>query len=141
MTMRKAVDLACRLLRSDAVFVLALLAMALGVVMDVAAPPAHGQTALSNCSQTVSTSSNPVVFPATGSTGPTLPAKYLEICNAHATNTLGVNFAGGTASIGAVGTLTLNPGGCVWWNTPPSIPTAVSVIGSASGTTTACGYK
>jgi hypothetical protein len=96
---------------------------------------------LNNCSQTVAGTAAAVPFPAAGSTGPTSPQTYLEICNAHATNTLGVNATpGGTAAIGSAGTLTLNPGGCLWWNQPP-IPTALSVIGSAGSTTTACWFQ
>jgi hypothetical protein len=92
----------------------------------------------SNCSQTVGASAAPTPFPTSGS-GPPFPSFYLEICNAHATNTLGLNWVGGTASIGAQGTLTLNPGGCKWWN-QGAIPGALSVIGSGASTTTACGY-
>lgn len=96
---------------------------------------------LSNCSQTVGGTAAAVSFPAAGSTGNPTPQAYLEICNAHATNNLGVNFVGGTASIGAAGTITLSPGGCLWWNVVPPIPSALSVIGSGAGTTTACGYQ
>ena len=96
--------------------------------------------AVSSCSQTVGASAAPVTFPAAGATGPNVPRVYLEICNAHASNTLGINWTNGTASIGAAGTLTLNPGGCKWWS-ETVIPASVSVIGSAGGTVTACGYQ
>jgi hypothetical protein len=97
-------------------------------------------TRLSNCSQTVGAASAAVPFPASGATGPSFPTSYLEICNAHATNTLGVNIVGGTAAIGAAGTVTLQPGGCMWWNAA-DIPGNITVIGSAGSTTTACGYR
>ncbi len=112
------------------------------VLMSLAARVAlAGQ--LDNCSQTVGASAAAVPFPAAGSTGPAMPTVYLEICDAHAANTLGVNFSGGTASIGAAGTITLNPGGCLWWPsaTGTTVPSALSVIGSGAGTTTACGYQ
>ena len=89
-----------------------------------------------SCSQTVGASAAPVPF----TTGPPAPKVQLSICNAHGTNTLGVNWTRGTASIGAAGTLTLNPGGCISWG-PLGIPATVSVIGSGGGTTTACGYN
>lgn len=95
---------------------------------------------LSDCSQTVGTTAAAVSFPAAGKTGNSHPNIYLEICNAHDSNTLGVNFVGGTAAIGSTGTLTLNPGGCMWWNTAP-IPAALSIVGSAASTTTACGFN
>jgi hypothetical protein len=95
---------------------------------------------LTSCSQTVGASSTPVPFPAAGVTGPPFPTSYLEICNAHPTNTLGVNIVGGTAAIGAAGTVTLNPGGCLWWN-QAVVPGNPTVIGSGAGTTTACGYR
>ena len=60
-----------------------------------------------NCSQTVGASAAAVPFPAAGAVGPSAPKNYLMICNAHASNTLGVNAVGGTAAIGAAGTLTL----------------------------------
>jgi hypothetical protein len=83
-----------------------------------------------------------VPFPAAGASGPTAPLNYLSICNAHATNTLGVNVVGGTAAIGSAGTLTLNPGGCRWWNLGGgSLPAKVSVIGSGDPTPTACDYR
>jgi hypothetical protein len=103
--------------------------------------PVHAQAALSNCSQSVGASAAAVPFPASGATGPTQPNVYLEICNAHASQTLGVNaIAGGTAAIGSAGTVTLNPGGCLWWNQAP-VPSTLSVIGSGGATTTACWYK
>lgn len=100
------------------------------------------QGAPMNCSQTVSTAAAAVPFPAAGAVGPSSPRNYLQICNAHASNTLGVNVVGGTAAIGAAGTLTLNPGGCRWWPADGGeLPATVSVIGSASATTTACDYR
>lgn len=105
------------------------------------AGPALAQTgALSNCSQTVGAAAAAVSFPASGSTGPAVPNSYLEICNAHASNTLGVNATGATAAIGSAGTLTLQPGGCAWWDAN-TVPASLSVIGSASSTVTACWYK
>ena len=95
-------------------------------------------TKLSNCSQTVGASAAAVPFPASGK-GPTVPTSYLSICNAHGTQTLGVNVVGGTAAIGSAGTLTLNPGGCRWWN-GADIPGAASVVGSGASTTTECEY-
>lgn len=99
--------------------------------------------AMNNCSQTVGASAAPVPFPAAGTTGPSAPVRYLEICNAHASNNLGINYTGGTASIGAAGTLTLYPGGCKWWpaSETPVVPAAVSAVGSAASTTTACEYN
>lgn len=111
------------------------LALSYGLALAAAGQP-------SNCSQTVGATAAPVVFPAAGSTGNPSPQTHLEICNAHATNTLGVNWSGGTAAIGATGTLTLSPGGCIsWGQSSPVIPQTVSVIGSAGSTTTACGYN
>jgi hypothetical protein len=93
-----------------------------------------------NCSQTVGASSAAVPFPTTGS-GPSLPESYLVICNAHASNTLGLNDVGGTAAIGSAGTLTLQPGGCKWYEGPNQMPQAPHVIGSGANTTTACFYR
>ncbi len=93
----------------------------------------------SDCSQTVSTASVAVPFPTTGS-GPPQPTTFFQICNAHASNNLGVNITGGTAAINSAGTLTLFPGGCFWLNQTP-LPIKPTVIGSAASTTTACWYK
>lgn len=120
-----------------------IVALALGLLLWlglIAVAKAVFAEQLSNCSQTVGGTAAAVAFPTSGGTGPTRPITYLEICNAHASQTLGVNAAGGTAAIGAAGTLTLNPGGCVWWNQPP-VPAALSVIGSAGSTTTACWFN
>lgn len=96
--------------------------------------------ALINCSQTVAASAAPVVFPTSGS-GPSAPQVYLRLCNAHASNTLGVNpLPGGTAAIGSAGTLTLAAGACLVFDQAP-IPPAISIIGSAGSTTTACWYR
>lgn len=95
------------------------------------AGPAEAQ--MTGCSQTVGTAAAALPF-----SGTARPSRYLEICNAHATNTLGINTTGGTAAIGAAGTLTLGPGACKTWNTV--LPTAISVIGSAASTTTACSF-
>ncbi len=105
-------------------------------------PPARAQvTQLHSCSQTVGTQAAAVPFPASGSTGGPSPQTFLEICNAHASQTLGVNFVGGTASIGAAGTVTLAAGACLkWGGTDLAVPGALSVIGSGASTTTACGY-
>lgn len=94
-----------------------------------------------NCSQTVGAAAAPVLFPATGTTGPDNPTTYLVICNAHASNTLGLNDVGGTAVIGAAGTLTLQPGGCKWYEGSQQLPAVPSIIGSAASTTTACFYR
>jgi hypothetical protein len=100
------------------------------------------QNAPKNCSQSAGPVAAQVPFPAAGASGPTAPLNYLSICNAHATNTLGVNVVGGTAAIGSAGTLTLNPGGCRWWNLGGgSLPAKVSVIGSGDPTPTACDYR
>jgi len=115
--------------------------LGLGLLLTLALAAQAGAAQLNNCSQTVSTSAASVPFPASGATGPSAPVTYLEICNAHASNTLGVNFVGGAAAIGAAGTHTLNPGGCDWWNAGTDIPGALSVVGSGAGTTTACGYR
>jgi hypothetical protein len=96
------------------------------------ASPAWAQ--FNACSQTVGATAAPVPFVAG-----TLPRSYFEICNAHATNTVGVNPSGGTAAIGAAGTRTLAPGACWVWK--DSVPQVVSVIGSAVTTTTACQYQ
>jgi len=98
-----------------------------------AAGPASAQT-LYPCSQTVGITA---VAPAFGSRA---PQKYLEICNAHASNTLGVNPSGSQASIGSIGTRTLAPGACWAWNLSPP-PNDISIIGSATGTTTACQFQ
>ena len=89
--------------------------------------------ALIPCSTTIGATAVPVPF------GARAPTQYLEICNAHATNTLGVNATGGTAAIGASGTRTLAAGQCAIWTAAP--PTDVSVIGSAASTTFACGFR
>jgi hypothetical protein len=89
--------------------------------------------ALIPCSTTITTTAVAVPF------GSRAPTKYLEICNAHATNTLGVNATGGAAVIGASGTRTLAAGQCAIWTVAP--PTDVSVIGSAASTTFACGFR
>ncbi len=100
---------------------------------------AAGLANASNCSQTVSTASTLVPFPTSGS-GPNVPKVFVQICNAHASNNLGVNITGGTAAINGAGTLTLFPGGCFWLNAP-ELPVAPTVVGSGVGTTTACWYK
>lgn len=115
--------------------ILAILGLALAYGLASAAP-----AQLSDCSQTVGTTSAAVVFPASGATGPPNPTTYLEICDAHATNKLGVNATGGTAALGAKGTVPLNSGGCMWWD-QATIPVSVSVIGAGANTTTACFYK
>ena len=94
----------------------------------------------SNCSQTVGAASTAVPFPTTGS-GQPQPTQYLVICNAHASNTLGINDVGGTAAIGSAGTLTLQPGGCKWYEGSNQMPTTPKVIGSNANTTTACFYR
>lgn len=121
-------------------FRLGLAALALLCAYGLSYAQTAGQP--TNCSQTVGASAVAVTFPAAGSTGNPVAVSHLEICNAHATNTLGINWTGGTASIGAAGTLTLNPGGCMSWGAgSPVIPQTVSIIGSAGSTTTACGYN
>jgi hypothetical protein len=92
-----------------------------------------------NCSQTVSTVSTKIPFPTSGS-GPAQPTTYFEVCNAHASNNLGVSMLGGTAAIGAAGTITLSPGWCTW-RYVGNLPASPTVIGSAAGTTTACDYR
>jgi hypothetical protein len=100
------------------------------------------QNAPKNCSQSAGPVAALVPFPAAGASGPTAPLNYLQICNAHATNTLGINVTGGTAAIGSAGTLTLSPGGCRWWTLGSgSLPAKVSVIGSGDPTPTACDYR
>ncbi len=95
-----------------------------------------------NCSQTVGAVAALVPFPASGATGPSAPLNYLQICNAHASQTLGVNVTGGTAAIGSAATLTLYPGGCRWWPLGGgTLPARVSVIGSGAETPTACDYR
>jgi len=111
---------------------LAVAALAAAVAC-LAQVPAWGQ-ALYPCSQTVSTAAAPVAF------GTRAPLKYLEICNAHATNGLGVNATGSVAVIGGAGTRTLTAGQCAVWTLSPP-PTDVSIIGSAASTTTACGFR
>lgn len=104
----------------------------LAALFCVYAMPAWSD-ALIPCSTTITTTAIPVPF------GSRAPTQYLEICNAHATNTLGVNASGGTAAIGASGTRTLTAGQCAIWTVAP--PTDVSVIGSAASTTFACGFR
>jgi hypothetical protein len=101
--------------------------------LGLAAPAAWGQT-LYPCSQTVGTGAAAVGF------GSRAPQKYLEICNAHASNTLGVNPSGSQAAIGSIGTRTLAPGACWAWNLSPP-PNDISIIGSAASTTTACQFQ
>jgi hypothetical protein len=116
--------------------VLAILGLSLACGLALAA---SGQP--KDCSQSVGPSATPVLFPASGKTGNPVATSHLEICNASAANTLGVNWVGGTASIGAAGTLTLSPGGCISWGaSSPIVPRAVSIIGSGDPTLTACGY-
>jgi hypothetical protein len=105
----------------------------LAAALCLAAAPAFAQ--FRDCSQTVGTAAAPVAF------ANRTPTVYLEICNAHATNTLGVNVVGGTAAVGAQGTRTLTAGLCWAWKKPEPIPITVSLIGSATSTTTACQYQ
>jgi hypothetical protein len=96
----------------------------------------------SDCSQTVGTGAAAVTFPASGKTGNPAASTYLEICDSHATNTLGINWVGGTAVIGAQGTVTLAAGACKKWNsTDGTLPRTISIIGSAASTTTTCAYR
>jgi hypothetical protein len=112
-----------------------------GLALLVACAVAQAQP-FDNCSQTVGITAAAVPFPAAGAVGASAPKNYLNICNAHATNTLGVNIErGGTAAIGGAGTLTLNPGGCRWWDLSSGVPATASVIGSGASTTTACEYQ
>lgn len=106
----------------------ALLALAL---LCAAAAPAWAQ--FNNCSATVGTTAAPVTFAGRS------PTQYIEICNSHATNTVGVNPVGGTAVIGAAGTRTLTAGQC--WSWRPPLPLVISTIGSAATTTTTCAYQ
>ncbi len=120
-----------------------LLATAISIIIVCIAllSAASAQTGrLSNCSQTVGTVSAAVPFPSSGATGPPFPTSYLRICDAHASQTLGINLVGGTAAIGAAGTVTLSAGACLTWD-EGVIPGNLTVIGSGSGTTTACGYR
>ena len=93
--------------------------------------PASAQ--FNNCSQTVGATAAPVVFSGRP------PSEFVVLCNAHATQTLGVNVTGGTAAIGAAGTRTLAAGAC--WEFHKPVPQTVSVIGSGASTTTACGFQ
>ncbi len=94
-----------------------------------------------NCSQSAGPVATAVPFPAAGTTGPSSPRNYLQICNASASNNLGVA-VNGTAAIGSAGTLTLYPGGCRWWTLGTGeLPASVSVIGSGDPTPTACDYR
>lgn len=86
-----------------------------------------------NCSATIGASAAPVTF--TGRS----PTQYIEICNAHATNTIGVNPVGGTAAIGSAGTRTLTAGQC--WQFRPPLPLVISTIASATTTPTVCAYQ
>lgn len=104
----------------------------LWLLLIVMLPSPAAAEQFSNCSQTVGTASAPV--PAT-----TKPQQFIEVCNAHATNTLGVNFVGGAAAIGSAGTVTLAPGACKRWE-GAGLPVSLAVIGSAASTTTACGF-
>jgi hypothetical protein len=108
--------------------------IAAAALVCAAAAPAWAQ--FSPCSQTVGTGAAPVAWSGVGSRPPT---KYVEICNAHATNTLGVNPSGSAAAIGSAGTRTLSAGQCWAWYGP--VPQAISIIGSAASTTTACQYQ
>ncbi len=107
-----------------------------GLLLIAGANLAHA----ANCSQTVGASSEAVPFPTTGS-GPSQPQQYLVICNAHASQSLGLNDVGGAAAIGSAGTLTLSPGGCKWYEGANQMPPLPHVIGSGAGTTTACFYR
>lgn len=102
----------------------------LAAALVFAALPAHAQFAA--CSQTVGATAAPVAFATT-------PRHYVEICNAHATNTLAVPPAGGTAVIGAAGTRTRAAVLCWAWK--DQVLSVISVIGSAASTTTACQYN
>jgi hypothetical protein len=100
-----------------------------------------GMAYAANCSQTVGATAAAISFPTSGATGPAQPSQFLIICNAHGSNTLGLNDVGGTAAIGSAGTLTLNPGGCKWYEGSNQMPPRPSVIGSNANTTTACFYR
>ena len=106
--------------------------LAAAIILAISSFAAHAQ--FNNCSQTVGTGAAAVPWVAG-----TLPRSYLEICNAHASNTLAVNPTGGTAAVGAQGSRTLAAGACWVWK--DSVPQVVSVIGSAASTTTACQYQ
>jgi hypothetical protein len=101
------------------------------VLCCAAAAPAWAQ--FRDCSATIGTGAAAVTF--TGRS----PTQYIEICNAHATNTVGVNVVGGTAAIGGAGTRTLTAGQC--WQFRPPLPLVISTIASAVTTTTACQFQ
>lgn len=112
------------------------------ILLFAFASPSWAQ-GISNCSLTASGTAAPIVFPAATTTGNPFPTSYLEICDSHASQTLGVNWIGGTAAIGSNGTVTLAAGACKKWTSLVDgvVPSVVSVIGSASSTTTTCAYR
>lgn len=93
-----------------------------------------------DCSQTVGTVSTVVPFPASGS-GPSKPTQYITICDAHGSNTLGVNILGGAAALGSQGTIPLASGQCLPIARAALPLPGIQVIGSGAGTTTACMYQ
>lgn len=112
---------------------------------------AHAQTAQSgapsDCSGTVGTSSQAIVFPSSGNTGPTQPHYYLIINNPSTTATLAINFNGAAAVVNAAGSITLNATG-VANNTiifsaamGLPVPAQVSIIASAATTPFTCKYQ
>lgn len=112
---------------------------------------ANAQTAQSgapsDCSGTVGTSSQAVVFPSSGNTGPAQPHYYIIINNPSTTATLAINFNGAAAVVNAAGSITLNPTG-VANNTiifsaamGLPVPAQVSIIASALSSPFTCKYQ
>lgn len=122
-------------------FRVVLAAAALGLF---SAPISVQATAFNDCSQTVGLTAAPVVFPASGKTGPPAPTAYLEICVANtAAAALGINYVGGTAAFNTPGTVRLLGSSvlnCMRWENG-QIPQTISLIGSTSSITTACAYR
>lgn len=111
----------------------------------VAVPAAvYGQAAaVGDCAVTIGSTAAAITFPRSGGSGNASPTTYLEICNSHASQTLGINWSGGTAFIGAADTLTLAAGACKKWTSlvDAFVPSSVSVVGSNTNTGATCTYR
>lgn len=113
----------------------------LGLVWAAAAWGQAGQP--NDCSGTVGTDAALVVYPKSGTTGPTAPQQFVTIANPHASAVLWVNATQtGTAAANTAGSFALVPNGSATFARPSyPPPTRISIIASAGSTPYTCLYQ